>query len=541
MRLPPADLVIIDECHHATAQTWRKIIEAYPDAVLIGLTATPCRGDGRGLGGIFTTMIECPQVGELIAQGYLVKTRVYAPVDPDLRGVKTQAGDYVEIQLADRMDVAKLVGDIVTHWHKFGERRKTVAFAVNVAHSLHLRDEFVRSGVRCEHLDGETPKDERDAILARLASGETEVVSNCMVLTEGWDMPEVGCAILARPTKKMGLYRQMIGRVLRPADGKPDAIILDHSGAVYRHGLAEDPVEWTLDPEKRAESADASGAAEPRGSETVGVLAMLGAAPCRAEMPALRIPAEASAARRADGPRRAWPVCRRPRAALRHDPATRARWHGMLTHIAHERGYKPGWIAHKYKEKFGAYPPWGSTSQPIPPTPEVCELGALAHDRLRQIEDGDMSKKNSGPPFVMVTNQVLDAPAWRAMSHGARSLYVALKRRYWPNKKNNGRIYLSVRHAAKELESGRTQIIRWFRELQYYGFIVMMTAGCLGVNGKGQAPHWRLTEMSYMRGTSSRGVEDMPTMDFLKWNGVRFGDGLRRPPAAVSRREQVLQ
>ena len=156
MRLPPADLVIIDEAHHATAQTWRKIIEAYPDAVLIGLTATPCRGDGRGLGGIFKTMIECPQVGELIAQRFLVPTRVYAPIDPDLTGVRTVAGDYVESQLADRMDVAKLVGDIVTHWHKFGERRKTVAFAVNVAHSLHIRDEFVRSGVRCEHLDGET-------------------------------------------------------------------------------------------------------------------------------------------------------------------------------------------------------------------------------------------------------------------------------------------------------------------------------------------------------------------------------------------------
>ena len=156
MRLPPADLVIIDEAHHATAHTWRKIIEAYPDAVLIGLTATPCRGDGRGLGGIFTTMIECPQVGELITQGYLVKTRVYAPVDPDLTRREHGAGDYVESQLADRMDVAKLVGDIVTHWHKFGERRKTVAFAVNVAHSMHIRDEFVRSGVRCEHLDGET-------------------------------------------------------------------------------------------------------------------------------------------------------------------------------------------------------------------------------------------------------------------------------------------------------------------------------------------------------------------------------------------------
>ena len=104
-------------------------------------------------------------------------------------------------------------------------------------------------GVRAEHIDGATPKPERDAALARLASGEIELITNCMVLTEGWDMPEVGCCILARPTKKMGLYRQMIGRVLRPAEGKPDAIILDHSGAVFRHGFAEDPVEWTLDPD----------------------------------------------------------------------------------------------------------------------------------------------------------------------------------------------------------------------------------------------------------------------------------------------------
>ena len=94
-----------------------------------------------------------------------------------------------ETQLAERMDRPQLVGDIVTHWHKFGERRKTVAFAVNVAHSVHLRDEFVKSGVRCEHIDGSTPKDERDATLARLASGEIELVTNCMVLTEGWDMP----------------------------------------------------------------------------------------------------------------------------------------------------------------------------------------------------------------------------------------------------------------------------------------------------------------------------------------------------------------
>jgi DNA repair protein RadD len=254
IELPKADLLIVDECHHATANTWRKIIEAYPDAVLLGMTATPCRGDGRGLGGIFETMIECPQVQELVDLGYLVETRVYAPWRPNLRGIRVQAGDYSEAQLAERMDQPKLVGDIISNWHRLAEGRRAVVFATGVGHSVHLRDEFLKSGVSCDHIDGTTPKDERDDILKKLAAGVIDVVCNCMVLTEGWDMPEIGCCVLARPTRKMGLYRQMIGRVLRPANGKPDAIVIDHAGAVYRHGFAEDRVEWTLDPERSAEN-----------------------------------------------------------------------------------------------------------------------------------------------------------------------------------------------------------------------------------------------------------------------------------------------
>ena len=372
MELPLADVLIIDEAHHTPAASYRAIIDAYPDATLLGLTATPCRGDGRGLGGIFETIIECPQVADLIEQGFLVKTRVYAPSTPDLKGVRTVAGDYNEGQLADRMDRPKLIGDIVTHWHKYGERRKTVCFAVNVAHSLHLRDEFVHSGVRAEHIDGGTPKPERDASLARLASGEIELIANCMVLTEGWDMPEVGCCILARPTKKMGLYRQMIGRVLRPAVGKPDAIILDHSGAVFRHGFAEDPVEWTLDPDRLSESAThATRCAD--GSQS----RLLECSQCGA----IRIAGEPCCACGflPQRPPRAVPIVAgdlglvvgRAARAAEYDAAARTQWLGMLKAFALERGYKPGWAAVNYKEKFGDWPPYGLVVQPIPPTPEV--------------------------------------------------------------------------------------------------------------------------------------------------------------------------
>ena len=165
IELPPADLVVVDEAHHCRARSWRRIMDAYPDAVIIGMTATPCRGDGRGLGSVFDCIVEGPQVAELIAGGFLVPTRVYAPVRPDLRGVQIRHGDYDEQALAQRMNDAKLRGDVVAHFHKLANRQPTIVFASGVAHSVHLRDEFRASGVLAEHIDGSTPISERDKIL----------------------------------------------------------------------------------------------------------------------------------------------------------------------------------------------------------------------------------------------------------------------------------------------------------------------------------------------------------------------------------------
>jgi DNA repair protein RadD len=253
IELPPAEIVIIDEAHHARAQTYEQIVAAYPNATIIGLTATPCRSDGRGLGNIFDVIVEAPQVPELIKLEKLVPAKIFAPAPPDLRGVQTaKTGDYVISQLEERMNTDALVGDVVEHWLRHSERRRTVGFAVDVAHSVHITRELVKSGVRAEHLDGTTKQDEREAILSRLASGETEFVSNCAVLTEGFDLPDLGCIVLVRPTKSLLLYRQMIGRGLRTAPGKTDCIILDHAGAVHRHGLPTDPIAWTLHTDQRA-------------------------------------------------------------------------------------------------------------------------------------------------------------------------------------------------------------------------------------------------------------------------------------------------
>jgi DNA repair protein RadD len=378
--LPAADLIIVDEAHHVAARTWRGILEAYPNSRVIGLTATPCRSDGRGLGNFFDELIEGPQIPELIAAKHLVPTIYYAPAEPDLHGVETRQGDYVVNQLADRMNRNDLVGDIVSSWHKLGQRRKTLVFCVDVAHSIHVKDEFVKSGAHTEHVDGSTAKTERDAILARLASGETEVVTNCMVLTEGFNLPAIACIVLARPTKQIGLFRQMAGRGLRPAPGKTNMILIDHSGAVYRHGLLEDRVVWTLDVTKRAENPTHA-ACQHRSVARLLECSQCGALrkggePCPAcgfqpkRRPDAIIFRDGELAR----------VDRNSRQPVQSsDPHERMRWHGMLTYIAQATGYKPGWVAHKYREKFGAWPAV-RTITPHEPSAEV-----LAWVRSRQI------------------------------------------------------------------------------------------------------------------------------------------------------------
>jgi DNA repair protein RadD len=369
--LPPADLVFVDEAHHARARTYRQIVESYPNARIVGLTATPCRKDGRGLGGTFTAIIECPQVQALVDLGHLVPTHVFAPSTPDLEGVQTRQGDYIEGQLAERVDRPKLVGDIVSHWHRLGERRKTVVFATSVAHAIHLRDEFIKSGACAEHIDGKTPKDERDEILRRLTVGEIEVVTNCMVLSEGWDQPDVACCVLARPTKSLGLYRQMVGRVLRPYPGKHNALVLDHAGAVFQHGFVEDPVQWSLDPDTKAavRALDArSSSSHSRLTTCLHCSAIRSAGkscPNCGFMP--RRPGEYLEVR--DGE-----LAHIDRDGRQHQPQYsvdyKRDFHAGLVALCLQRGSKLGAAAHRFKAKFGHWP-LDRIITPRPPSPEV--------------------------------------------------------------------------------------------------------------------------------------------------------------------------
>lgn len=249
MPLPNSDLIVVDEAHRSLAPTYVTLINHYGEQVVIGLTATPIRSDGKGLGHVYDYMVLCPSIGELIRLGHLVPPVTFAPTIPDLTGVKIKGGDYDDRELEARMNRRQLVGDIVGHWHRLAHDRPTIVFATGVKHSISIRDEFVKQGIKCAHVDGETDKKDRKEILDDLHNDRIQVVTNFGVLVEGFDEPRLSAGIIARPTKNLGVYIQMGGRILRPCEetGKTDARLIDHSGNVYEHGFIQDNHRWMLE------------------------------------------------------------------------------------------------------------------------------------------------------------------------------------------------------------------------------------------------------------------------------------------------------
>jgi len=363
--LPRLAILMVDEAHRSMSPTYRKLIEHYKaeGAIIIGLTATPIRGDGKGLGVLYNYMVQTPGVQELIDMGFLVPPRYYAPSIPDLTGVHIRKGDYVEGELQQVMDKREPIGDIVENWQRVCPDRQTIVFAAGVRHSIHIAEKFKQVGVAAEHVDGSTATGERDAMLARLRSGETQLVSNCMVLTEGFDCPPLSAAVLARPTKNIGLYIQMGGRVLRAYTGKEDAIILDHSGNLYEHGFLEDDHGWYLS------EANACASNEERQKkldekkpitceECAHVYTGQLICPMCGHIPAMRgkDPKHRAADLMEVRRKKREAKERRERKALPVTTEEKQEWYSMFLSYARMKGHKHGSVAHKYKERFDEWP-----------------------------------------------------------------------------------------------------------------------------------------------------------------------------------------
>jgi len=241
------DLIIIDEAHHSTASTYMRIIEANPRARVLGVTATPVRLSGTGLGDLFQEMIIGPSVRELTAAGMLAPAEIYAPMTIDLVGVHRARGDYAKKGLALASDKPHITGCAVAHYKKYSDGLPAIAFCVSVQHAEHVAEKFRAAGYVAKRVDGAMDQRERDAAIAGLGNGSIQVLTSCDLISEGVDVPVVACGILLRPTQSLGLYLQQVGRILRPSPGKTAAIILDHAGNTLRHGLPCEDREWSLE------------------------------------------------------------------------------------------------------------------------------------------------------------------------------------------------------------------------------------------------------------------------------------------------------
>lgn len=359
-RIPHAGLVIHDEGHHCAAEGSAKIHALYPNAIILGLTATPITKTGKGLAAYFDTLIQGPSMKWLMENGYLVKEVNYlAPkieALSQLKSMKIRAGDYVEEELEEKLDKPLLVGDIVKNWLRFTPNKKTMVFGITVAHAQNICNAFKTAGISAAHINAKTANSERDEILKKFRSREVLVLCVCLIGTEGLDIPDMEAIVLARPTKSELLYLQIAGRVMRAFPGKERAWILDHSGAFFEHGRVEDDRVWSLEYNKERNKSGER-ARKLREKQTI-------------ICPTCQIVLK----KRIDCPQCGWKpqIKGKPVEALDEwltyiyetDPEladeNRYQWITMLRVYGAQKGYHEWWAKHKFEERFpGEKPPAG--------------------------------------------------------------------------------------------------------------------------------------------------------------------------------------
>jgi len=353
-RLPRFDFVVIDEAHHARAGTWTQLLAAWPDAKLLGVTATPARSDGKGLGvqsgGLFDALVVGASVTELQADGYLARTRCFVPASRiDVSGLRTTLGDWEASALAER--AGSVTGDAVAEYRRHADHAPAIAYCATVRHAEDVASAFRGAGYRAACVHGELPPDERDRLIAGLGSGTIEVLTSCDLISEGLDVPDVRAVLLLRPTQSLVLALQQIGRGMRPAFGKTHLAVLDYAGNTLRHGLPETERAWSLDDAPRRQREGVALPVTAWRCEECGCLNDLSDVLC----------AECGLSR--PQPRRAPQVIDGKLAEVSADHFDRIvnlpyrqllaarRTKDELRAYAEEHGYKPGWVWHRLREQ----------------------------------------------------------------------------------------------------------------------------------------------------------------------------------------------
>lgn len=252
-RIQIPKIIITDEAHHSTAASYKKIYEAFPDALRLGFTATPCRLNKGGLGEVYDKLITSVTTQWLIENHYLSPYKYYSVKLADTSGLHIKAGDYKADEVAELMQNKEIYGETVKQWEKLAKNKKTIAYCASVEAAEQTAEQFRQAGYTAASLSGSTPKELRAHIMQDFRDSKIMILTNCELFGEGLDVPDCECTVLLRPTQSLTLYIQQSMRSMRYMPGKT-AIIIDHVGNCYLHGLPDDNREWTLEPKKKQEN-----------------------------------------------------------------------------------------------------------------------------------------------------------------------------------------------------------------------------------------------------------------------------------------------
>lgn len=246
--LPQFDLIVIDEAHHTTSKTYVDILNYYPNAKVLGVTATPIRLDGQGFRDVFDDLICGITTQDLIENQSLCQYKYYACEKPmSVLGLKKRGGDYKAEEIEQQNPVEVVANQVYESYTRQATGKQAVIFATSVAQSIAITEHLRTTGIRAHHLDGMSPTHERSSAMDLFRNREIQILSNCSLFDEGLDIPSIDAVILARPTASLSRYLQMVGRSLRPCEGKERAIIIDLADNYERHGMPDDDRHWTLD------------------------------------------------------------------------------------------------------------------------------------------------------------------------------------------------------------------------------------------------------------------------------------------------------
>lgn len=244
-KIPCPSLIITDETHHSKSNSYRKIYDFFLNAYRVGVTATPVRLDGSGLGDVYETLIEGVSAKWLIENCYLSPYTYYAPTVADMNGLKIQRGEF-EVKSAENVLFNRTVfGNVISHYKRLADGKQAICYCVSVRHSVAMAEEFQAGGISAVHIDGATPKAERQRIIGDFRNGRIKILCNVDLISEGFDVPDCECAILLRPTKSLTLYIQQSMRCMRYKPGK-SAVIIDHVGNYARFGMPDADRQWSL-------------------------------------------------------------------------------------------------------------------------------------------------------------------------------------------------------------------------------------------------------------------------------------------------------